>query len=209
MDKEKKFSLKNIKLKKGIYKDILAFAVGTTIIVSITKSFANQKNEFDTYKGKRDLRDYEDFLEDYDIDYRNSYAEAQGDIVKIYVKTKGEHIVTLTNPNTVDDIVDLYKMNKEDLLMMNNINENQPLKLGRKLKIYWYKEYDFTLEELDESSKWIYHYIAPGETLSQISDHYDISIEEIKKYNDEIIGDNIQANTTIKIPKKQKTKKLS
>ena len=209
MDKEKKFSLKKIKLKKGAYKDILALAVGTTIIVSITKSFANQKNEFDTYKGKRDLKDYEDFLEDYDIDYRNSYAEAKGDIVKIYVKTKGEHIVTLTNPNTVDDIVDLYKMNKEDLLMMNNINENQPLKLGRKLKIYWYKEYDFTLEELDESSKWIYHYVVPGETLSGISDYYDISIEEIKKYNDEIIGDNIQDNTTIKILKKQKTKKLS
>ena len=209
MDKEKKFSLKKIKFKKEIYKNILAIALGTTIIVSVTKTLGNQKNEFETYKGKRDLKDYADFLEDHNIDYRNSYAEANEDIVKIYVKTKGEHIVTLTNPNTIDDIVELYKMDKKDLIQMNNLKDNQTLKVGQKLKIYWYKEYDFTLEELDESSKWIYHYVTPGETLSQLSDYYDISIEKIKKYNSEIIGDNIQAYSTIKIPKKEKVKKIA
>lgn len=205
MEKEKKISFKKFKYKK----ELLALAAGIGIVTYVTKSFANQKNEFETYKGTRDLKDYEDFLEEHDIDYRNSYVETDGDIITIYVKTPGEHIVTLTNPNTINSIVELYEMKKEDLLEMNKLKDNQPLKVGQKLKIYWYKEYKFTLEELDESSKWIYHYVVPGETLSGLSDNYDISIEEIKEYNKEIIGYNIQAGTTIKIPKKQKVKKLS
>lgn len=207
MGTEKKSSL--LKLKKGIYKDILALIAGVGIITAVTKSFSNEKNEFETYKGKRDLKDYEDFLEENGIDYKKSHAEADGENVIIYVKTPGEHIVTFTNPNTIDDIVDLYKMEKQDLLEMNDLKDNQPLEIGQKLKIYWYKEYKFTLEELDAESKWIYHYVMPGETLSQISDYYDISINEIRKNNSEIIGDNILAYSTIKIPKKEKTKKLA
>lgn len=205
-----KGKLKKILQKKAIYKEALGIITAVGIVTFISKGIANQKNEFDTYKGKRDLKDYEDFLEEHDIDYRNTYAKAEGDLVKIFVKTPGEHIVTLTNPNTIDDIVALYGMDKEDLLMLNNLKDNQPLELGTKLKIYWYKEYDFSLEELDESSKWIYHYVMPNETLEQIAEKYNISIEEIKKYNKDIINENeIQANTTIKIPKKQKTKKIS
>lgn len=205
-----KGKLKKIFKKKAIYKEALGIITAVGIVTFISKGIANQKNEFDTYKGKRDLKDYEDFLEEHDIDYRNTYAKAEGDLVKIFVKTPGEHIVTLTNPNTIDDIVELYGMNKEDLLMLNNLKDNQPLELGTKLKIYWYKEYDFSLEELDESSKWIYHYVMPNETLEQIAEKYNISIEEIKKNNKDIINENeIQANTTIKIPKKQKTKKIS
>lgn len=205
-----KGKLKKIFKKKAIYKEALGIITAVGIVTFISKGIANQKNEFDTYKGKRDLKDYEDFLEEHDIDYRNTYAKAEGDLVKIFVKTPGEHIVTLTNPNTIDDIVELYGMNKEDLLMLNNLKDNQPLELGTKLKIYRYKEYDFSLEELDESSKWIYHYVMPNETLEQIAEKYNISIEEIKKNNKDIINENeIQANTTIKIPKKQKTKKIS
>lgn len=198
---------KKLKLK-GIYKDMLALLTGAGIIVFTTKMFANQPNEFETYKGKRDLKDYEDFLEDHGIDYRNSYVKTEGDLVRIFVKTTGEHIVTLTNPNTIDEIVELYKMKKEDFITINNLKEDQPLKTGKKLKIYWYKEFDFTLEQLDATSEWIYHYVMPGETLSGISEKYNISIDEIKKENREIIGDEIKAYSTIKIPKREKTKKL-
>ena len=108
----------------------------------------------------------------------------------------------------INKITELYEMDKEDFLRMNNLKENETLKIGTKLKIYWYKEYDFLLEDLDESSKWIYHYVMPGETLSGLSDYYDISIEEIEKNNkDELDDGMLLAYSTIKIPKKEKIKK--
>ncbi len=204
----KKGKIKEIIKKKQLYKDLLALATGAGIIALTAKSFGNQKNEFQTYKGKRDLRDYKKILQENNIDYINSYAIAEGDIVKIYVKTNGTHIVTRLNANTIDKITELYEMDKEDFLRMNNLKENETLKTGTKLKIYWYKEYDFLLEDLDESSKWIYHYVMPGETLSGLSDYYDISIEEIEKNNkDELDDGMLLAYSTIKIPKKEKIKK--
>ena len=170
---------KKLKLKKQ-YKEALALLTGIGIVTFTTKMFINMPNEFETYKGKRNLKDYEDFLEEYDIDYRNSRVEAEGEQIKIFEKQKGTHIVTLTNPNTIDDIVKLYNMDKREFLELNNLKDNEALKIETKLKIYWYKEYDFTLEQLDESSKWIYHCVMPNETLTQISECYDISIDEIK-----------------------------
>ena len=84
-----KGKLKKILQKKAIYKEALGIITAVGIVTFISKGIANQKNEFDTYKGKRDLKDYEDFLEEHDIDYRNTYAKAEGDLVKIFVKTPG------------------------------------------------------------------------------------------------------------------------
>ena len=171
MEEEKKH--KKLKLRKGLYKDLLAIIASAGVMAYTIKVFSKGKYEFETYKGTRDLYDYEDFLEENDIDCREAYAEAEGDTVYIYVKTPGEHIVTLTNPNTIDDIVKLYNMKKKDLLTMNNLKENEPLELGQKLKIYWYQDYKFSLEELDENSDFIYHEIEPGETLTQIVKDYN------------------------------------
>jgi len=198
---------KKLKTKKGIYKELLALIAAIGVVSYTAKSFSKQKNEFDTYKGTRDLYDYEDFLEEQGIDYRQSYAEAKDDTITVYVKTPGEHIVGTLNPNTIDDIAAFYGMKKEDLLLMNNLKEDQPLELGTKLKIYWYKDYKFSLEELDENSRFIYYEIRPGETLSQIAEQYDTTVGTILKNNEEITNaDEIQAFSTIKIPKKQNQK---
>lgn len=202
---KRKLNVKNI---KKLAKEIMLIASLSSVIVYSVKTFSKQSIKFNTYKGERDLADYDEFLKKYDIDYRESYAEAHGDNIKIYVKTPGEHIVTLTNPNTIEDIIKLYGMKKEDLIYMNGLKENQALEIGQKLKIYWYKEYDFTLEELDNSSKWIYHNIAPGETLSKIAELYNTTEEEIMQNNEEIINKNeIQAGSTIKIKKQKKKEK--
>ena len=203
MGKEKS----KIKLRKGLYKDILKLIALTGTITILAKGFGNQKNEFETYKGKRDLRDYQEFLDENDIDYRNSYAEAEENIVRIYEKQKGKHIITEESPNTIDEIVDMYKMDKKDFLKMNNLQDSQTLKIGMELKIYWYKEHDFTLEELDASSKWLYHYILPGETLEQIAQQYNVSEEEIRRNNPKVFNENqIESYSTLKIPKKYKIK---
>lgn len=195
------------KKKIGIYKELLALVAAIGVVSYAAKTFSRQKNEFDTYKGTRDLYDYEDFLEEHNIDYREAYAEAKDDTVTIYVKTSGEHIVGVTNPNTIDDIVALYGMKKEDFLIMNNLKENQPLEVGQKLKIYWYNDYKFTLEELDENSSFVYYEIKPGETLTQIAEQNNTTVGTILRNNDEIKNaDEIQAFSTIKIPKTQKEK---
>lgn len=193
--------------RKDLYKKFLNLIalVGTATI--LVQGFGDKKYEFKTYKGKRNLKDYEDFLKGKNIDYRNSYVEAEGNIVRIFEKEKGKHLITENNPNSINEIVEMYKMNKEEFLKINNLHDNQPLKIGMELKIYWYKEYDFTLEELDESSKWIYHYVLPGENLEKIAQQYDISEEEIRKNNSEIFNENqIKTYSTIKIPKKHKIK---
>ena len=198
---------KKLKLRKGLYKDVLAFLTAIGITTFAVKTFSKQTREFETYKGTRDLADYEDFLEEHNIDYRNSYAEAQGDKVIIYVKTKGEHLITETNENTIDEIVNLYGMDKQEFLLINNLKENEPLKIWQKLKVYWCKKYEFTLEELDESSEFIYHKIMPGETLSSIAEQYNITEDSILKYNKKIEDRNeIQAHDIIKIKKIEKTK---
>ena len=200
---KRKLNLKN--LKKVAKELVFITAAGAVITYSI-KTFSKQSIKFKTYKGERDLFDYSDFLEDHNINYRESYAEAHGDNVTIYVKTPGEHIVAFDNPNTLEEIATMYGMKKEDLIYMNHLKENQALEIGQKIKIYWYKEYTFTLEELDNSSKWTYHNVAPGETLSSIAETYNTTIEEIMKNNEEIKDQNeITVGNTIKI-KKQKNK---
>lgn len=202
---KKKLNIGNI---KKLAKEIILIAGLSSVIIYSAKSFSKQSVKFNTYKGERDLSDYDDFLKDYDINYKESHAEAHGDNVTIYVKQPGEHIVTFENPNTIPDIAKLYKMNIEELTYMNHLKKNQALKVGQKLKIYWLKEYTFTLEELDNSSKWIYHNIAPGETLSKIAENYNTSEEEIMKNNEEIINkDEIQAGSTIRIKKQKKKEK--
>lgn len=196
-----------IKLKKEILKDLAILTSGLCLVTYTVKKFSYQKIEFTTDKGKRELADYEDFLEHHDINYRNAYAESKGDIVTIYVKTNGEHIVGFDNPNTIDDIANFYKMDKEEFLRINHLKENQSLELGQKLEIYWYKPYNFTLEELDETSDWNYHLVQEGETLSELAEKYNTSEEKIMDDNKEIIDPNkIKAGSTIKIEKTEKEK---
>lgn len=197
----------NIKIKKEILKDLAILTSGLCLVTYTVKKFSYQKIEFTTDKGKRELADYEDFLEHHDINYRNAYAESNGNIVTVYVKTKGEHTAGLTNPNTIDDIVNFYKMDKEEFLRINHLKENQSLELGQKLEIYWYKPYNFTLEELDETSDWNYHLVQEGETLSELAEKYNTSEEKIMDDNKEIIDPNkIKAGSTIKIEKTEKEK---
>ena len=203
---EEKKTKKGIPFRKEILKDLAILTAGIGLVTYTVKKFSYQKIEFTTDKGKRELADYEDFLEHHDINYRDAYAESNGNVVTVYVKTKGEHLVGFENPNTIDDIANFYKMDKEDLIRMNHLKDEQPLEIGQKLEIYWYKPYNFTLEELDNSSKWEYHLVQEGETLSQIAELYNTSEEIIMENNEEIKNANeIKAGSTIKI-KKQKSK---
>lgn len=204
---EEKKTKKGIPFRKEILKDLAILTAGISLVVYTTKKFSYQKIEFTTDKGRRELADYEDFFEHHDINYRDAYAESKGNIVTVYVKTKGEHIVGLTNPNTINDIVNFYKMDKEEFLRINHLKEEQALEVGQKLEIYWYKPYNFTLEELDASSDWNYHLVQEGETLSEIAEKYNITEEEIMKNNKEITDPNtIRTGSTIKIEKTEKEK---
>lgn len=193
-------------MKKGIYKKMLALL--TSMTLASTVSCDNKTKEtFNTYKGERNLEDYKDFLEQNNINYKECYAEANESIITIYVKTYGTHIVTETNPKTINEIIELYDMDKIDFLNLNHMQERE-LKIGEEFKIYFYKPYNFTLEELDESSNWEYHYVMPGETLSQIADYYGITLDELVQVNR--IGNlsKIEAYTTLKIPKNKKEKTI-
>ena len=67
---------------------------------------------------------------------------------------------------------------------MNLKDEDYELKVGEELKVYYYQLHVFTLQELDNSSDWIYHYVVPEETLSDIAAYYSVTIDELKKANE-------------------------
>ena len=194
--------------KKETYKRILAALSSITMIPSLCA--CNEKNEsqiFNTEKGTRNLKDYDKFLNENNIETKKCYAEVQGNNVFVFEKKDSKHIVNETD--TFESLQELYPITKEELLSINYKEKDYELKVGDELKVYYYEMHAFTLDELDNSSEYIYHYITEGETLSQIAAYYGVTLEEIKEANKIEDINMIQAYTSIKIPKKQKEKELS
>jgi len=176
--------------------------------VSCTNKERKQdENTFQTHYGMKYLKEYKDYLEMNGINYENARAHAEGDDVVIKEKCYSEYIIEPDKPNTIDDIVNFYNMEKDEFLNLNNLEETEKLKKEQKVTVYFTKYYYFSLEELEESKKYYYYKIAENNTLTQIVENYDVTLEEILETNEFIENpDIIKKDTIIKIPKKKEEK---
>jgi len=115
-----------------------------------------------------------------------------GKIYYIHIVQKGE---------TVFSICRAYNVTENEL-----VSENPDLAQGLKeemtLKI---PERPLVKENLvpGDTSKFIFHIIAPGETLYSLAKTYNITVEQIEDINPEVRYSSLQVNQVLKIPKKK------
>lgn len=190
-------------MKNKLKKRLLAFATSLTLMSTAT-ACSNEKNtEFETNQGTRNLIDYDEFLSKQGIEYKNCNVEIQDNNIYIFEKVNGTHKVK-SSDEKLDIIAETYKMTTQELLDLNYLKEDHKLKEGEILKIYYYKMYCFTLEELDASSKWEYYVVVEGDDLLSIAQSYETTVEEICENNNIEDPNLIQVGITLKILKKEK-----
>ncbi len=93
-------------------------------------------------------------------------------------QTGGIHVVKPSE--TLYFISKLYEVSVEDIKKWNNLVRNE-LKLGQKLRII--KEGKSKVSD-DSKEGGIWHIVKAGETLFAISRQYDITIDQLRKWND-------------------------
>ena len=192
--------------KEQIKKRLTSLMMAITMISTVS---CEEKSDttFSTKDGKKDLKNYQDFLDYYNIDYKKCTATSEDDIVYIEERKIEKH--TLEQGETMESICEKYNMTKKEFSSINLISENCPLREGREYKIYKTNVYSFKLEQLDENGKYTYYTIVEGSTLWGIAQANNTTIEELLEINPNIKDpNNIQIGETIKIPRnKEKTLK--
>lgn len=186
-------------MEKEKKKKLLAQLMSFMMMISLESCSSQETYSFETQKGERNLKDYEDYLDNQGINYKNCKIEVINNIIILketkYIK------YTVSKNETINEIVNKYEMDKKEFLKINNLSENEQLKKGQNIKIIYKTEYIFTIEELDQQSNWQYHLILPGETLSEIAELYDTTPEEIQKENNIKDINTIEQYKTLRIKK--------
>ena len=134
------------------------------LITFFSKSLLSQsKNELETLK-----------LED---DLTTSTIDKTFENVKIHVVKQGE---------TLSGIAKLYSIDKEFIIKVNKLTNENYIFTGQNLKI------KNTLSEINDNNEnnKIYHKVEDGETLTEISARYDLKLNELIEINN-IVNPNI------------------
>lgn len=120
---------------------------------------------------------------------------------KVILEGKVYYIHYVREKETLYGISKAYNIN-EKFITIENPDVFAGLKAGMVLKIPADPIHiqEITVPETDEFH---YHIISAGETLYFLSKKYNVSIEEIQKYNPEVEYSDLQVNQVIKIPKVQ------
>lgn len=104
----------------------------------------------------------------------------------------------IKNGDTIWDIANRYNVDVTDIKKWNDLTSTKII-AGKTLKIYPGTKTTTSTTE-NKSSSYTYHRIKRGETLSQISEKYRVSIASIKQWNG-ITGNRIVAGEELKIKK--------
>ena len=183
-----------MKLKKK-----LATILTTLTIMTQASACVESTAEFETIRGKRDLKDYNTYFRSQGMNTSNLIAESEGEIV--YIHEKKYELYEVSPETTIDEILKQYYIDDYELKRIQTIKETRNFREGEKIKVYKIITYTYLLEELDNFSKWEYHLVQPGETLENIAKEYNVTVETLKRNNNIISESEIEAYQTIKIPK--------
>ena len=87
----------------------------------------------------------------------------------------------------------------DELERLNPEIQNETLKVGQKLVV---PRFITSKEPVRDTKHFYYHEVQPKETLYSLSKQYNVSIDDIKAANPEILEEGLKFGQTIKIPKK-------
>ncbi|MDR1171831.1 MAG: LysM peptidoglycan-binding domain-containing protein [Bacteroidales bacterium] len=131
-------------------------------------------------------------------------ARAQVTVVpskkKVVVDGKSFYLHTVKQGETLYSIGKAYNVLQKDIVF-NNPDAFEGIKIGQELKIPVKAEEAPAGSQL-ESALFIYHITEKGQTAYWLTQHYNISRDELVKYNPELEHSPLQAGQVITIPKK-------
>ncbi len=119
---------------------------------------------------------------------------------KVVVDGKSFYLHTVKQGETLYSISKAYNVLQKDIVF-NNPDAFEGIKVGQELKIPIKAEEAPAGSQL-ESAQFIYHITEKGQTTYWLTQHYNISQEELLKYNPELEHSPLQAGQVVTIPKK-------
>lgn len=141
-------------------------------------------------------------------------SEESSEEIKVIPSGKVLVQYTVKNKETINGIAELFDVRASDLRNWNNIPYTEGIKIGQVLNVYvpedkkdLYASYDklsssekkSALNNKSLTSKsLVYHTVKKGETLSSIAIKYNVSIDELKNWNN-LSGKKILRNQKLKI----------
>ena len=125
------------------------------------------------------------------IEKKESINEEETDIKKIHVVKSGD---------TITSISKFYSINKDLIIKLNNLKDENYIFVGQNLIIYE------SQENLTKQSYLInnYHIVQTGENLTEISNKYDLKVIELIEINNLNNPDSIKVGQKLIIRKKNK-----
>ncbi len=119
---------------------------------------------------------------------------------KTVIDGKNYYLHTVKQGETLYSISKAYDVLQKDIVF-NNPDAFEGIRVGQELKIPVKAEGTPTGSQL-QSAQFIYHITEKGQTTYFLTQHYNVSIEELYKYNPELEHSPLQAGQVVTIPKK-------
>ena len=162
----------------------------TFLIIAIFVNFFNHsliKSEEKIYSEKNKIEN---------IARKESITEEKTEIKKIHIVKSGD---------TISSISKLYSINKDLIIKLNNLKDENYIFVGQNLIIS-----DYT-ENLKKQSDLInnYHIVQTGENLTEISNKYDLKVIDLIEINNINNPDSIKVGQKLTIRKKNTINSVS
>ncbi len=108
--------------------------------------------------------------------------------------------------DAIGQIAELYKVNVSSIRKWNHLRSNK-IEAGKTLRIYSDADINDIGNNSTEVSSSEYYKVKRGDTISEIADHHNVSVDDIKNWNG-ISGDEIKAGTKLKVHPETSVKKV-
>ena len=157
----------------------------TFLVIAIFFNFFNQsliKSEEKIYSSKNKIEN---------IAKKESITEEKTEIKKIHIVKSGD---------TISSISKLYSIDKDLIIKLNNLKDENYIFVGQNLII------SEPAENLTEKSDLInnYHIVQTGENLTDISNKYNLKVKELIEINSINNPDSIKVGQKLTLRKKNK-----
>lgn len=116
---------------------------------------------------------------------------------KTIIDGKAYYLHPVKSGETLFSICKAYNVSQNEVVAINSIVNNS-IKVGQTLKI---PAETVLVKNLPESESFIFHIVESGQTVFSISQKYNLTREQLFKYNPELEVSPIQVGQVIKIPK--------
>ena len=153
------------------------------LVIAIFINFFNQsliKSEEKIFSSKNKTEN---------IASKESITEEKTEIKKIHI---------VKSEDTISSITKFYSINKDLIIKLNNLKDENYIFVGQNLIIH------YSTENLTKQSDLInnYHIVQTGENLTEISNKYDLKVIDLKEINNLKNPDSIKVGQKLKIRKK-------